>query len=120
MIAEKNGKLLVNVTTTAGSHQLTIVHSYGEVPKIDPITVKLHRDSIKKTTRMPKNNELSFEYKDGYALFELDIVHIHTAAAIERSIGTLKCKSAKPKHVWRIFCLILQQYLLSFRERLSP
>lgn len=82
-IMQKDGKLILSVVNTAGQSGLENVRGYNEVPKIGPITVKVKADNIKRIIKMPENENIEFSYKNGYAEFNLGIVHIHTAAVIE-------------------------------------
>ena len=82
-VANKDGKLIINIVNTAGPSALYNVRGYNEVPKIGPIRVRIRKDNIKKIIRMPENEELCFTYFDGYAETLLDIVHIHTAIVVE-------------------------------------
>lgn len=82
-LTEKEGKLIVNIVNTAGQGGLENVRGYNEVPKIGPVRVKAKIERPAKITRMPEGREMIFDYKDGCAEFEFDIIHIHTAAVIE-------------------------------------
>ena len=82
-VTQKDGDLLINIVNTAGQGGLSHVRGYNEVPKIGPIKVRVRTEKKKEIIRMPENKVLAVAYKDGYAEFTLDMVHIHTVAVVK-------------------------------------
>ena len=84
VLAEKQGKTMINLLNVAGAHNVAGVRSYSEIPTLGPVKVKLRTSKKpKKVFAEPEHKRLRVKYKNGIAEFTIDRLEIHTVITVE-------------------------------------
>ncbi len=84
VLSEKNGGLRVNLLNTAGPHSQRNVRSYGQIPPLYGLTVKIRSGRAPRSvTSVPNDPALEWNYSDGIITAELKKLSIHTCIMID-------------------------------------
>ena len=83
-VTEKNDSLIINLVNMAGEHNVPGVRSYGEIPPVGPVKMKISKSLNLKNIRSVTSDEMSVERDaDGVILsVTLPRLEIHFAAVL--------------------------------------
>lgn len=79
VLTQKGEKICVNILNTAGPHAVGSVRSYGQIPPLYDLTVKIKTEACPKTVKIgPDTYGARHEYGNGILTVHLDKLDIHT------------------------------------------
>jgi hypothetical protein len=82
---ELNGRLMINLINTAGSHHDLRVFSYDQVPPVGPVKLSINMSQKPKSIRLqPEDIQLKFRYENNKVLLEIPKIEIHSIIEIEK------------------------------------
>lgn len=82
VLTEKDGCLRVNLINFSGPHQLQAVRSYGDIPLLGPLTVRI-RCAEPQAVYLVPDAPCQWHYRDGAVEVALDHLDIHTCICID-------------------------------------
>ncbi len=83
-VAEKDGKLLINLVNSQGGLESPDIFTFDYLPAVYDIGVEIKCDKApNKITMQPSNKEMDFEYKDGKVKLTVDKLDIYEILVIE-------------------------------------
>lgn len=83
VLTEKEGKLCVNLLNTAGPHAVGAVRSYGQIPPLYDLTVKIKVKAAPVAVKVgPESYSAENEYADGVLTVKLKKLDIHTCITV--------------------------------------
>lgn len=84
VLTEKESKLLVNLVNYAGPHAVGTVRSYGQVPPLTDLTVKIKLpNEPRSVTVAPEAHTPKWSWDNGVLTLELDRLDMHVCIAAE-------------------------------------
>lgn len=84
VLTEKDGGLRVNLLNTAGPHAQGAVRSYGQIPALYGLEIKIKSDRAPaKVESIPEPYPITWEYNNGEITVKLEKLSIHTCIKIE-------------------------------------
>ena len=83
VLTEKDGGLRVNLLNTAGSHALSSVRSYGQIPPLYSLTLEIKCEKEPQSVEsIPEPHKIDWSYADGILTVKLEKLEIHTCILI--------------------------------------
>ena len=83
VLTEKEGKRIINLLNLAGPHAIAAARSYGQIPPLYGITVKMKSDSAPKSVTAIPDGNIEWSWSDGVITVSVEKLEIHTAIAVE-------------------------------------
>ena len=84
ILTEKQEKLLINLVNYAGPHSVETVRSYGQVPPLTDVTLKVSIENKPSAVfSTPEAHALEWTWEGGKLTAKLDRLDMHTAIVIE-------------------------------------
>ncbi|MDZ7412101.1 MAG: hypothetical protein ONB15_01030 [candidate division KSB1 bacterium] len=83
-VNELDGKLMVNLVNTSGSHADSRVYVFDQIPPVGPLMVTVKRGMRPRAvTLMPEGRKLKFAYQNGQVAVAIPRVEIHEVVVVE-------------------------------------
>jgi hypothetical protein len=83
-LSRKDGKLMVNLINTAGSHSNERVNVFDEIPPVGPLRVAVRQSARPKVVKlMPAGKKLAFTFQDGKVTVTVPQVNVHEVLVFE-------------------------------------
>lgn len=84
VLAQKNGKIMINLINMAGNHGNRAVFSTDEIPPLGPLTVTYRTATRpKRLLLQPENKPVSFSYQNKAVTFTMPRLAIHSIVVVE-------------------------------------
>ena len=83
VLTKKGERLCVNLLNSAGPHAIAAVRSYGQIPPLYGISVKIKSETEpKEVYASVEKHKFTWSYKDGYIYAELEKLDIHNCISV--------------------------------------